>query len=153
MKSEINFVVFGPIQAKQRPRFRNMRIKDKNGNERSVVKTYTPKKTKNFEELVAEAYKKAYPKIAFPEGPVELETFFFFKMPQSWSGKKKERMFNTPCLKKIDLDNCIKSVQDGLNGVAVTDDSQISDFGRVCKRWGNDEYTIIRLRKVEEGPT
>ena len=147
---EVDFIAYGPITGKQRPRFRRMQIKGKNGKKKEAVTTYTPSKTKKYEALISDSYKKAYSEIAFPEGPVELEAYFFFSMPQSWSKKKRAEMFNTPCLKKPDLDNCIKSIQDGLNGVAVTDDSQISDFVRCCKRWSEKEYTIVRLREAKE---
>lgn len=144
--NEIEFILYGPIVGKQRPRFRRVKTKEK-----EFTSTYTPKKTKNYEDMIAEAYRKSYPDVAFPEGALEIEIYFYFQMPKSWSLKKKERMFNTPCMKKPDLDNCIKSVQDGLNGVAFKDDSQITDTARSCKRWSKVEYTIVKIRRVLDG--
>lgn len=143
MINEITFFAYGPIVGKQRPRFRRVRTKGKD-----FIGTYTPKKTKTYEELIAESYKRANSGMAFPEGALEIEILFYFKMPDSWSQKKKEMMNGTPCTKRPDLDNCIKSVQDGLNGICFSDDSQISDTGNCRKRWATKEYTRVTVRKV-----
>ena len=59
--------------------------------------------------------------------PLENEIFlnidFFYEIPKSWSKKKKESVkWHTS---KPDIDNLIKSVMDGLNGIAYKDDSQV----------------------------
>ena len=147
MDKEISLCVCGKIVGTQRPRF--SRRKTKAG--KVFINTYTPKATKDYETLIADEYKRVYGKYKFPDEPLEMEAYFYFKMPKSLSQKKRVEMFNTPCCKKPDLDNCIKSVQDALIGVAFTDDSQITDCGHSCKRWGNDEYTIIKIRRVLRG--
>jgi Holliday junction resolvase RusA-like endonuclease len=143
MINEITFFACGPIVGKQRPRFRRVKAKGK-----EFISAYTPKKTKTYEDLVAEAYRRANSAMAFPEGALEMEVDFYFKMPESWSNKKKAEMYGKPCTKRPDLDNCIKSVQDGLNGVAFSDDSQITDIGQCHKRWATKECTAITIRKV-----
>lgn len=52
---------------------------------------------------------------------------FFFAVPQSWSQSKKTKAKNGdwPCIVKPDIDNLIKLVLDGLNGVVYPDDKQI----------------------------
>ena len=143
MLNDIMFSVRGTIVGKQRPRFRRVKAKGK-----EFISTYTPKKTKNYEELVAESYQSDYPFMVFPEGALELEVEFFFKMPDSWSKKKRIEMYDKPCTKRPDIDNCIKSIQDGLNGIAFTDDSQITDLGHCIKRWATQEYTIIKIKRI-----
>lgn len=44
----------------------------------------------------------------------KLECTFHLPMPESWSGKKKERMALTPHQSKPDLDNILKFVMDTL---------------------------------------
>lgn len=59
--------------------------------------------------------------------PVTVVVQFCMQIPDSWT-KSKKQMANTDKIKPIgkpDLDNMIKSVLDGLNGVAYADDSQI----------------------------
>ena len=67
---------------------------------------YTPKKTADYEKLVGWTYKQAgYP--CFSE-PVQIEVIFY-------RGDKRA----------VDVDNLLKSIQDGLNGIAYDDDSLI----------------------------
>lgn len=85
----------------------------------------TPTRTKNYEaRIAAEWIERGYPTI---EGPVRLDVEFYFPIPQGWSKKKKEQArhhFIVPAVRP-DLDNLVKIVQDGLNGVAYADDKQV----------------------------
>ena len=57
------------------------------------------------------------------ETSVAISIEFFFEIPSSWSKKKKEAAgWHTS---KPDIDNLIKGVLDGLNGVAYKDDMQV----------------------------
>lgn len=91
-----------------------------------VVKghAYTPKETLEFEKHVALRYKIAGGKML--KGPVTVEITAMYQVPKSWSKKKKEAAEEQPHTQKPDLDNIIKSVLDGLNGVAWEDDAQVS---------------------------
>jgi len=44
----------------------------------------------------------------------EIEVVFFMPMPESWSGKKKEKMNGFPHKQRSDCDNLVKSLQDTL---------------------------------------
>ena len=132
------------IVGKQRPRARQRG---------KFVQIYTPRKTQHFEDVIALEYCKQYPSgMAFPDEAIELECEFVFEMPKSWSEKKKAQMNGKGCLsrKKPDIDNCMKSVMDALNGIAYTDDSQFTETGRCRKVWGEKEGVIIQIRKVDE---
>lgn len=90
------------------------------------VRTYTPKKTHNFEAEVREAAKQAMTREPL-ETPLAVYLYFRLPIPQSYSKKR-----TAACLagsekptKKPDLDNLAKSVLDALNGVIYLDDSQI----------------------------
>ena len=95
----------------------------------STGQSYTPAKTKKFENLVRLAYSLQHPDRDPAEGPIELTVRAYFSIPKSWS-KKKQAEAATEQMKKIskpDMDNCLKAVQDGLNGVAWKDDAQVAD--------------------------
>jgi Holliday junction resolvase RusA-like endonuclease len=105
MSSPLLFVL--PLEAvpKARPR------KGKGG------KFYTPKKTAFFEEALAWLVRS---QLARPlEGPLRLTVLFGLRRPKRAPASPQWHT-NTP-----DLDNLVKALFDGLNGVAWSDDSQI----------------------------
>lgn len=79
--------------------------------------TYTPKKTKDFEENVKHlaALQMHTLKHAPLTGPLKVKGYFFLKRP-----KKPKNTYP-----RKDIDNLIKSTFDALNGVAWEDDSQV----------------------------
>jgi len=90
------------------------------------VRTYTPKKTQDFETEVREAAKQAMNREPL-ETPLAVYLYFRLPIPKSYPKKRI-----AACLsgserptKKPDLDNLAKSVLDALNGVIYQDDSQI----------------------------
>ena len=91
--------------------------------------TYTPQKTKAYEERVAETY-KVFAKIArapIVDKPCTLDIQARFPIPQSAKRKKIADLIADGDVygNKPDIDNCIKSILDGLNGVAFTDDKLV----------------------------
>lgn len=91
------------------------------------VHTYTPKKTADYEKKIADAYIKMSGH-KFDKGiPLAVNIFFGMPIPKSTTKKNKSLMLEGRLkhTKKPDIDNLIKSVLDGLNGVAWEDDSQI----------------------------
>ena len=108
------FFVPGEPVGKGRPRFGNGR-------------TYTPAKTAKYENLVRLSFTNAYPEAVPNEGPISLRVEAFFPVPKSFSKKKKEMALNDDIAKtsRPDIDNIVKAVCDGLNGVAWKDDAQI----------------------------
>lgn len=98
------------IPFKQRPRF------TRSG------RTYTPKKTLQFEQQIRETWREQYGDgYAGFEGPVSIQIETSRPLcksnPKHWAGRQD--------LKKPDFDNIGKVVCDALNGVAYRDDSQI----------------------------
>jgi Holliday junction resolvase RusA-like endonuclease len=88
---------------------------------------YTPEKTRQYEKLVREIAFMRKPSYAVITGPVRLSLVFYLPIPASWSKKdrlqaQEGKVHHTG---KPDLDNLIKSVSDGLNGVVYVDDCQI----------------------------
>ena len=109
------FTIFGKPCGKGRPRFA------RRGN---FVSTYTDKKTANYETLVRLSYQQEHIGEALMEGALTVYVLAYFPVPKSWSKKRKaEAHWHT---NKPDCDNIAKVVFDALNGIAWTDDSQIS---------------------------
>lgn len=91
------------------------------------VRSFTPPKTVAFEGLVSLAAERAMDGADPIVGPVHLALYVQLPIPQSWSGKKKLAALSgtlQPC-SRPDLDNYIKSVCDGGNGILWRDDSQV----------------------------
>lgn len=89
----LKFTVYGPPVPKGRPRFGKGR-------------TFTPKRTLDYEKAVVAAAKSAG--IELITGPVQFSVDLFL-----------------PDLRRRDLDNLCKSISDALNGLAYSDDSLI----------------------------
>lgn len=84
--------------------------------------TFTPEKTRVWEEQVRLLAKQKVNKVKFGDpwdGPVKLWVSFYFRKPKYLPKKIKAHT------KKPDLDNLLKSIKDSLNKIVYNDDSQI----------------------------
>lgn len=116
-KRIIKFTIDGEPKGKGRPRFRSF------GN---FISTYTDAKTKSLENNIRDTYLKYGFDSNLEENiPIDIDIKFYMPIPKSISEKKKKELIDKPHTKKPDIDNCVKSVYDGLNKVAYNDDSQI----------------------------
>lgn len=119
----MTFMVCFDIQGnpipKGRPRFRRTK---------TFITTYTPKKTLDFEGLVRKHSQEAMGGADLLETPVAVYLYFRLPIPDSYSKKAKEACLTgqNKHIKRPDLDNLVKSVLDGMNGVVFKDDSQIT---------------------------
>ena len=107
----VKFKIPTKAVAKQRPRL------GKSG------KIYTPNNTKVFEQICKLAYGNRY---KFETEYIKMSIVFKFEVPSSYSKRKKQQALEgiiRPT--KADIDNYIKSVLDGLNNVAYTDDRKV----------------------------
>ena len=68
---------------------------------------------------------------------------FTIKMPDSWSKKKKEEMFDKPHQQKPDNSNLLKSIEDML----LVDDSKVW-FCIPYKKWGNETTVMIMNTEI-----
>ncbi len=111
--SMVYFFVPGKVQGKARPRFSS----------RSGT-VYTPGRTKSYERQIAEAY-EAQNGPCF-QGGVAVMIDATFQIPKSWTrAKKADAMKGKLTPGKPDIDNILKVVLDGLNGIAYEDDKQV----------------------------
>ena len=112
----ISFTVPGKAVGKQRPRFSRTF---------TGVRTYTPRKTQEYENLVRISY-RAVSKQKL-EGTIGATICGYFEPPKATSKKQRQKMLSGEVgyTKKIDADNLAKSILDALNGVAYDDDAQV----------------------------
>lgn len=117
----IKFTYHGEAVGKGRPRY------SRRG---EYVHTYTPQKTKNFEDAIRFEFMasncEAMP-VYDREVSLKATVLVGIPIPKSYSKKKQalcRDRFIAPS-KKPDIDNILKSVFDALNGYAFADDVQI----------------------------
>ena len=134
MNGWIEFQVPGPPVPKARPRVAGGR-------------TYTPKPTKDYERLVRWSGQIAMWDASMKPitGPVEAFLAFALPYPASWSKRKRES--NTWAVGRVDLDNLVKAVLDGLNGICYGDDRQVCRV-EVVKRYGGEPGVHVWLRRL-----
>lgn len=104
---------------------------------------YTESKTATFQEQIRLAWRSQSGKKA--DGPIAVSLFLAFRMPKSWSKKKKESMAGKPMTSKPDADNVAKSILDALNKKAWEDDAQVYKVF-VTKVWGWEPCITVTIR-------
>ena len=114
--------------AKSRPRFNFFQ-----------KRAYTDSKTKKFEESVKILCQKEMGPLPPLVGPVGVEISFFIKPPQ-------RKMFSQPATRP-DLDNYIKAICDGANGIIWKDDAQIV-FIEASKTYG-EPHIYLRAWQID----
>ena len=141
----IRFIVPGQPQGKGRPRV------GKVGNH---ARLFTPQKTVAYEGLVAHAAHAAMAGQPLLEGPVSVLMNIDCQVPASWSQKKQRDALAgriTPTTKP-DIDNVIKAVFDGLNGVVWKDDVQVTVLS-VSKVYSATPQVMVSLSPARVAPS
>lgn len=86
-------------------------------------RAFTDDKTRIFENIISLAYGARH---YFEKEYIKVELIFNIEIPKSYSKKKRQEALEGKIRPvKADLDNYIKSVQDGLNETAFKDDKYI----------------------------
>lgn len=131
----------GKVIPKGRPRFVLNKYTGK-------PEVYTPKRTKDYEKIVALHAKK---RIKSPiEGYLKVRIIMYFAVPKSWTKAKKQQAADGLIKPHVaDLDNMAKSILDGMNGVAFTDDKYIYDL-HVEKAFGQADEAVVIIETMEE---
>lgn len=128
------FTIYGEPQGKARART------VKSGGK---THSYTPKKTADYEMLVAKAFMATGETGYFEKEPLAVKIIAYFQMPKRTSKKMRQQMlddFVRPT-KKPDTDNIAKIICDGLNEVAYADDAQVVELS-VCKYWTDEDPRV-----------
>ena len=119
----IDAVIVGKPVSKGRPRFGRA----KNGN----MVAYTPFKTRKYEQEVKSLFQIAMFGKAMLEGPVKVTITAYFN-------SKKKTGWHTS---RPDLDNIIKAILDGLNGIVFHDDAAVAEI-IASKKYGEDRVEV-----------
>ena len=136
----ISFVVPGCPVGKGRPRF-----------VRATGRTYTPEKTARYENFVGICYMEQVGKPPIQAGfPLRMTIYIHQQIPKSVSKRKQEQMLQRIIrpTKKPDCTNVIKAIEDGLNRIAYSDDSQIVEL-IVYKFYDDSPRVYVRIQEAE----
>ena len=142
LMKRIKFSVPGQPFGKQRPKFSRAG---------QYVKTYTPKETTSYENLVKVMYQEAAKGRMFKDGDMlDVRIIAYFEIPKSVSKKKRKEMLERKIrpTKKPDWDNVGKIICDSLNKVAYHDDSAVVD-AQVRKFYSERPRVDVTIRVIE----
>lgn len=114
----VTYLVEGNPVGKGRPKFA------RRGN---FVSTYTPTKTRDYEDLIKEAARKAMGSNELLETPVTVAIYITVPIPSSYSKKRTEACLigSERPIKKPDIDNVAKCFLDAMNEIVYKDDTQV----------------------------
>ncbi|MDN9633205.1 RusA family crossover junction endodeoxyribonuclease [Clostridioides difficile] len=133
---KINFTIDGEPVGKERPRMNSI-----------TKRTYTPNKTKNYEDYIKYLYQS---KVRYYfDGYIKMTLRCYYSIAKSNSKKVKEQKRNNVLRpsKKPDIDNVVKIVADALNEIAYKDDTQIVEV--VASKYYSDRPRVeIELEEI-----
>ena len=133
------FEIEGKIKGKGRPRFTNYG---------RFVKTYTPKETASYENLIKLQFKISCGDW-YSELPLKMKITAIHGIVKSASKKDRAKMLGGDLkpTKKPDADNIVKIICDALNGVAYKDDTQVVDL-EIKKVYGELEKVVVEIEEL-----
>ena len=105
----------------------------------SKFAVYTPKKTTDYENLIAYEWKRRYKDLIL-KNAVKLDLLFCFKKAKSC---KKDYHTQRP-----DIDNLEKAILDGLNKTAFEDDCQVVEM-KSQKVFSDVDKIVITVTEME----
>ena len=96
----------------------------------NFVQTYTPAKTKSYEDEIKMFAKAAMGATDPLETPVEVFLYIRNSVPASYSKKRTEACLSgqEKPINKTDIDNIAKAFLDGMNGIVYKDDRQVVEL-------------------------
>lgn len=138
MTFQMNFTVKGTPIGKGRPKF---------ARRGKFVSTYTPTKTRDYEDIIKVAARQAMTEKPL-ETPVAVFVYIVVPILTSYSKKRK-----ADCLaglekptKKPDLDNVAKCFLDAMNAIVYQDDVQVVSL-HVTKVYGTVGQVEVMVRE------
>jgi Holliday junction resolvase RusA-like endonuclease len=105
--------------------------------------SYTPERTRDAQDLIRLRVMRHQEQCFGEHIPVKL-TIVFYRTKSKWLSKKE-----TLPMRKPDLDNMGKLIQDSLNGVLYKDDAQITSLS-FKKKWTDRSEGYITIRLEED---
>jgi len=139
----LSFTVPGEPKGKGRPRF------TKQGH------AYTPDQTRSYEALVRLKAKIAMGGIEPFAGACALAVVAHHKAPKRVGKERRKGMADGTIkpTKRPDIDNIVKIIADGCNGIVWRDDAQVTE-ARIIKRYSDDprvEVSVVHLEAKDRG--
>lgn len=132
------FVKWKPV-GKGRPRFTR------------TGHTYTPEKTRAYEAAVAWECRKAMQGKQPSTLPQHVSIGVAIKPPKSWTKAKTKRALAGEIKPgKPDIDNFLKAILDGCNGVAFVDDAQVISV-YATKQYAEEEGVRVVIEEECHG--
>jgi Holliday junction resolvase RusA-like endonuclease len=141
----VSFTVPGEAIGKGRPRVSTIG---------GHARMFTPTKTANYETLIAMAAQQAMNGRELIAGPVMVEMKIIVSVAASWSKKKTAEALQGLVMptKKPDIDNVLKAICDGINGIVFKDDVQVVNVS-LSKRFGETPGVLVRVVPLEGKPS
>lgn len=135
----MRIIIDGFVQAQERPRF---------ARRGRGVHTYDPPKSASYKKYVSLIAKRQVKK-PFDEA-IEVNILVYREPPKSWSKKKKREALEGKVKPETrpDVDNYVKSILDGLNEIAFTDDSLICRLSAE-KRYGKKGMAVVEIKPMD----
>jgi Holliday junction resolvase RusA-like endonuclease len=133
----ITFKVLGVAVPKGRPRF-------------AAGHAYTPTRTRRYEAIVRQCAKKVMNGAEPLKGALACSICVRIEPPQSKRKELEERGGCAWHTKKPDLDNLVKALLDGMNGIAFEDDSQICEMSLQKLYTLQPAQVLITLRRLND---
>ena len=114
----LTYIVYGEPVGKGRPRF---------ARRGAFVSTYTPEKTKTYEDEIRMMARAAMGASEPLDTPVTVAIYIRVGIPASYSKQKRKDALEgiIKPTKKPDLDNIAKCFLDGMNDIVYLDDKQV----------------------------
>lgn len=111
------------------------------------MRTYDPPESRKYKKRVEQSARLVCDEPI--DVPVELDVVVYREPPKSWSKKKKKEALDGLIVPETrpDLDNYLKSILDGLNEVAFTDDNLVCRI--VAEKRYGEEKAIIEIRELD----
>ena len=136
----VEFVIPGEPVGKARPRV------VRRG---TFMKTYTPVKTVDYENLVKLEYRRQCGEKYIAGSPIGMHIVCYYGLARTDSKKKRQAKLEGAIrpTKKPDWDNVSKAICDALNGVAFHDDSQIVHC-EVVKLYAENPRVEVGIWKI-----
>lgn len=108
------------------------------------ARMYTPAKTEHYESRVALFASQAMAGRPALQGAVALSVIAYFPIPASWPKRRQAaaRAGVELHTSRPDLDNVLKAIKDGCNGIVWKDDSQVAVL-RECRKAYSDTPRVV----------
>ena len=105
--------------------------------------TYMPREYEDKRDMLRILYREAGGADIDDTVPLHMNVVFYFRMPKSWSKKKKREMDLNYCQKTPDLDNLVGAVMDAL---IAKDQNVVTILAN--KFWGEENRILIGIEVV-----